>query len=190
MKNLHNLVMGAILFGGLSTIQMAAPVRAADCQCGLCADNCACCTLKVEKVDEKHTAWEVECKQVCIPKVVFPWQKRCNPCANNGACVRTVRKLKKTEYKCPTLEFTWTPKMIGGCGCCSGGNGCCGDSGCDSNCDSGSCLLGNADLQAPATPGMGSRVMQTAATEEMIGNEVPTVHVARPTGLKTLQLNR
>ncbi|WP_417748521.1 hypothetical protein [Rosistilla oblonga] len=194
MKNIHKLIIGAMLFGGLTTIQFTGTARAANCQCGLCADDCACCTLKVDKVDEKKTAWEVECKQVCIPKVVFPWQKRCNPCANNGACVRTVRVLKKKEYKCPKLEFTWTPKMIGGCGCCGGGNNCCDDGSCGS-CDNGGYLLGENDLQ-PAltpsipTPAIDNGVLQTAATDAMIERQVPTVHVARPVGLKSLQLNR
>lgn len=150
-----------------------------NCQCGLCVDDCACCCLKCDMGEEEKTCWQCECKQVCIPKVVFPWQKnRCNPCANNGACVRTVRVLKKKTIECPKREYKWEPKMIGGCGCC--GNGCCCDGNC---CDGGSCCDGGMLLGAtqfsgsPMLADQGTLAAPVPATD---ATEIATVHVAKP----------
>ena len=118
------------------------------CQCGLCTEQCNTCCLKCECKDDKKTGFDVECKTICIPKVVFPWQKKCNPCANNGACVRVVRVLKTKEVKGKKMAFEWTPAMIGGCGC----RGCdCCDSGC---CDSGACLASTNRPMANTSSGI------------------------------------
>lgn len=77
----------------------------------VCPQCNTCCELKVEKEDEDRYCWDVECEEICIPRVVFPWQKsRCNPCVHNGADVKTVRVLKKRDYTCPVCTYTWTPK--------------------------------------------------------------------------------
>jgi hypothetical protein len=94
----------------------------------------------------------VECKEICVPRVVFPWQnphakhhshhghgcRGCDSCAdgrcgganccdacrcNNGACVRTVKVLKKHKYTCPSCKYSWTPVK------CGDGGACC-DPGC------------------------------------------------------------
>jgi hypothetical protein len=121
----------------------------------------SCCNLKVDCVNEEKECFEIECEQICVPRVVFPWQKRraqrngsacgsctssCDACAksrdssgngcgacscvNNGARVKTVKKLKKKSYKCPTCEYEW--ELACGAGC---GEGCCADDCCDSGCD-------------------------------------------------------
>ncbi len=100
-----------------------------------------CCTLKVERVKEDKACYEVECVEICIPRVVFPWQKwkadrqshggcdscdgGCEACSsvNNGARVKTVKKLKKRSYKCPVCKYTWTPAGNSGCV----GGDCCDD---------------------------------------------------------------
>ncbi len=122
-----------------------------------------CCQLNAEPVDEEKSCWKVECKDICVPRVVFPWQNPhakkshgllghlhggcdsccssgCDSCCsdgccgtnccdacrcNNGACVKTVKVLKKHKYTCPSCEYSWTP--VGDC--CGNGGACC-DSGC------------------------------------------------------------
>ena len=75
--------------------------------CRQCPNCDYVCKLTVEKVDEEKTGFDVESKVVCIPRVVFPWQKKCNPCANNGARLRTVCALTTEKYKCPKCEYSW-----------------------------------------------------------------------------------
>lgn len=83
-----------------------------------------CCELKVEQGEKEKHCWNVECKTICIPRVVFPWQKSCcDPSVNNGAWTRKVRVLKKHTYTCPTCEYSWSPVDRGCCGvgCCHPG---------------------------------------------------------------------
>ena len=128
------------------------PLAAGDLQLGCihCPHCQACCTLKAEQVDEERSCWEVECEEICIPRVVFPWQKDCcNPCANNGAVVRKVKRLKSKTYSCPACEYTWEPSAshrrpcgCGACQHCQSGSGC-GDAACDVTC---------ADAALPVAP--------------------------------------
>ncbi len=81
---------------------------------GASAHQCNCpncdyvCKFNAETVDEDKECFDVESKVICIPRVVFPWQKKCNPCANNGAWTRTICVLKTEKYKCPKCEYTWS----------------------------------------------------------------------------------
>ncbi len=79
-----------------------------------CCNRCpACdhyCDFSVDVVDEKKECFEVESKVICIPRVVFPWQRNCNTVCNNGARTRRVCVLKTKEYKCPKCEYTWEAK--------------------------------------------------------------------------------
>lgn len=103
-----------------------------------CCDRCpACgyvCELKSEVVDAKRDCFEVESKVICIPRVVFPWQRSqvsrgcgqcdgggCGACSHNGARLRTVCVLKPDSYTCPECEYSWKAKKRGsscatGCG--------------------------------------------------------------------------
>ena len=112
----------------------------------------------MEKTDAKKHCWTVECKQICIPRIVLPWQKRHSlPCMGNGCCdtctgggccddgcrtvclshngarVRTVRVLKKHSYTCPQCKYTWTPRECCHAGAC--GDGCCTEDGCTGGID-------------------------------------------------------
>ncbi|TWU26474.1 hypothetical protein Pla52o_03270 [Novipirellula galeiformis] len=82
-------------------------------QTGVCTRCPACdhsCQFSVDVVDEKKTCFEVESKVICIPRVVFPWQKgNCDAVVrNNGARTRRVCVLKTKEYKCPRCEYSWS----------------------------------------------------------------------------------
>ena len=113
--------------------------------CRAICPNCdRCCTFNAECGKEEKECYEVECVEICIPRVVFPWQKQrscghggcdscdggCGKCSrvNNGARVKTVKKLKKKTYECPACKYEWTPARYG-CGNCHA-NGCNG-AGCD-----------------------------------------------------------
>lgn len=81
-------------------------------------------------VDETKKCFTVEEDVICIPRVVFPWQKTaCNPCPNNGSFIKKVKLLGTKKYKCPKCEYSWTPEKVPACGChggCSTGCGCGG----------------------------------------------------------------
>lgn len=127
--------------------------------CPQCSTSCKTCKLKVEEGEESKSCWKVECKEICVPRIVWPWQKTCcNPHANNGACVKTVKVLVKHSYKCPTCEYSWSPEDgCSGDGCCSDG-GCngCASAGCDgcaaASAWSGSWDAGEMPVEAPAQP--------------------------------------
>ncbi|WP_182867135.1 hypothetical protein [Stieleria mannarensis] len=120
------------------------------CSCCPVCDHV--CKLDAEVVDEEKTCFHVESKVICIPRVVFPWQKAkkaacascnacdglgCTNCVHNGARVRRICVLKPEKYTCPACKYTWTAekKPCGGCGTAGCGTGaCCGGHGCDSGC--------------------------------------------------------
>ncbi len=122
-------------------------------QTGCCRRCPACdhvCKLDAELVDEARTCFDVESKVVCIPRVVFPWQKRscqgpcdacdgtgCNQCNHNGARTRRVCVLKTDKYKCPKCEYTWSAEK----------NPCA--PGCDSSCDAGFASTRSQDAPSP-----------------------------------------
>jgi hypothetical protein len=107
------------------------------CPCKKCP-SCDC-SLEAKMVDVEKSCFEVETKTICIPRVVFPWQRKkacgscdscdgsgCNSCVNNGAKTRCIRVIKKKKYTCPECQYSWTPNT----------SGCC-DAGCDAACDDG-----------------------------------------------------
>lgn len=111
--------------------------------CGLCCPVCDhVCKLDAEQVDEDIPCFEVESKVICIPRVVFPWQKKkcsacdscdgrgCNNCVHNGARVRRICVLKTDKITCPKCKYSWSAEKRSA-GCDVGCDGCC-DGGCDS----------------------------------------------------------
>ena len=125
-----------LLVGGITAVPSQAGLRdhcigdQTGC-CKRCPSCNHCCNLDAEEVDEEKTCFEVESKEICIPRVVFPWQKKscrscdscsglgCNACVHNGAKVRRICVLKTKKYNCPKCKYTWTPEE-NGCdvGCC------------------------------------------------------------------------
>lgn len=99
-------------------------------RCGFLPDK-ACVTTGRPATEEK-SCWEVECTEVCIPAVRFPWECRkgdgCSDCVSTllPKCgrVRCVRKLKKGSYECDTCKYEHT--IVN---CCPGDcrNGRCRD---------------------------------------------------------------
>ena len=95
-----------------------------------CSACCPRCKLEVGTENVKRNFYEVVCKDICIPKVTFPWQKPCSDsckggCASGccecpvpckGARIRTVKVLKKYQYECERCKYKWTPEYP--CSCC------------------------------------------------------------------------
>lgn len=147
---LHGLLAATVVAAAAAGLE-SSPAGAAFPFKGACLDQTGCsiccpvcdhvCKLKAEKVDEEIPCFEVESKVICIPRVVFPWQKKhclscdscdgqgCTDCVHNGARVRRICVLKSDKYKCPKCEYSWSAEPS--CGGCDGGcDGCC-ESGCD-----------------------------------------------------------
>lgn len=85
--------------------------------CGTCCPSChSYCQLTVTPDVEEKSCWEIECEEICIPAIRFPWEKCCEP---KCGTVITVKKLKKVTYECPTCKYEWTP-VCSSCGNCCG----------------------------------------------------------------------
>ena len=119
MINIYRMVTLAVLTLAVAHLQPPRPALAQSACCNTCPRCNTCCQLEAEKVDVEKKCWKVELQQICIPRVVFPWQKSCrNPCANNGAYVKTIKVLKSHTYTCPACEYSWTPVKDNCAPCC------------------------------------------------------------------------
>ena len=78
------------------------------------------CRLELKDAKEEKHGWNVQVQEICVPRVVFPWQKSfVDPSVNNGAWIKTVHVLKKHSFECPTCQYAWTRVKT-----CSGGAAC------------------------------------------------------------------
>lgn len=111
-----------VLLWCIAWVVLGSPVVAGLPFCKTCpqCDNKVCVPVP-ETVKEKKHCWTVECKDICIPHVKWPWQSCCDPpkCGK----VRTVKVLKKIEYECESCGYKWDIKTVGcscqGAGCAS-----------------------------------------------------------------------
>ncbi|MCO8121154.1 hypothetical protein NHH03_05350 [Stieleria sp. TO1_6] len=180
--------------------------------------GCACCPvcdhvckLDAKKVDEEKVCFDVESKVICIPRVVFPWQKTrkaacascdscagkgCTACVHNGARVRKVCVLKTDKYTCPVCTYTWSAEKKDGCGGgnCSGGPACDGGCVCDLGCDVGYGVANTPAANVP-TSNVASRVAlpvtqrttddaMTADDYYRLGSDPPATPVMPPTPIR------
>jgi len=87
---------------------------------GSCESRCPTCDkicrAEVVPTKEKKTTWDVECEDICIPAITFPWQKCCQPRCGK---VITVNRLKKIEYECESCGCKWSIESLP----CDCGNG-------------------------------------------------------------------
>jgi hypothetical protein len=80
------------------------------------SQGCKTCRLHVETLKVKKHCFNVECKEICIPPVRFPWQKYCElKCGK----IKTIRILKKQEYTCEKCAYKWIVDCQ--CGSCTSG---------------------------------------------------------------------
>lgn len=76
--------------------------------------GCKTCVPTPETKKVKKHCWEVDCKDVCIPKFKWPWE----PCCSEPRCgrVRSVKVLIKKEYECEECGYKWTVQCVDDCG--------------------------------------------------------------------------
>ena len=67
--------------------------------------GCGSCKSEAKLEKDKKTTFTVECKEICIPPVQFPWSK-CKP-AKCGY-VKAVRVLKKGSKPVEKCTYEWT----------------------------------------------------------------------------------
>jgi len=119
------IVAAAVIATGSMAFAGDTPFDKAHCGGRLivrCPNCCHDCVFSADKEKVTKSCYDVECKDICIPRIVFPWQKgRCtcgkgdkdgkDACClvHNGAKTKSVRVLKKYEYECPECKHKWTP---------------------------------------------------------------------------------
>ena len=96
----------ATTVGVAPAVGRAGECPAADCQFGVCFECGRFCRLTTEPTTEKETCYDVECTEVCIPAVRFPWQSCCTPRCGR---VRLVQRLKTESRKKPACHYEWQP---------------------------------------------------------------------------------
>jgi len=108
------LLAAFCLLGAAPLLAYAGPGHHHDAcpECGT-----AVCLPSIGVVKEKHHRWEVECKQICVPHIRWPWQ----PCCELPKCghVKNVKVLKRIEYECEKCGCKWDVKCDG---CCPDGS--------------------------------------------------------------------
>lgn len=67
-----------------------------------CAEKACCPKAEIQK--EEKSCWKVEGKEVCIPRVRFPWSKCPTPRCGK---VRTVHVLKNEKYEVEKCSYKW-----------------------------------------------------------------------------------
>jgi hypothetical protein len=98
------MVLFLALVIGLSAVMSAASggsIQGKHCpQC----DHSVCHAVPETTKQEKH-CWQVECKEICIPAIKWPW----SPCCEPPRCgkVKMVKVLKKVEYECERCGYRW-----------------------------------------------------------------------------------
>ena len=87
----------------------AGTVRAEHGDCDRCDNDCCedekiCCPQTVTKT-VRESCFEVECKEICIPRFRFPWSKECE---SRCGRVRTIKVLKRRHYTFEKCVCRWT----------------------------------------------------------------------------------
>jgi hypothetical protein len=150
MRTIYGVIAAVLMLAAVAAVQAADGNKGCSGCCSVRCPQCNyVCKFSAEKEDVPHTCYSVKCEPICIPRVVFPWQKRaccdgscgCGGCCdtggcdgrcgtpgccmvNNGACLKMVKVLTKFEYTCPECSYKWTPVSKGCGGTCDGCDGC------------------------------------------------------------------
>ena len=119
------LAITVFLAGGQSTF-------ATNCDSCSAGNDKVCVSKSVETTKKTH-CFEVETKEVCIPKFRLPWKKCCQSTCGR---VRTIKVLKKISQESKSCGCEW--EIISGSSCD------------DSSCDAGGDDTAPEDL--PAAP--------------------------------------
>lgn len=87
-----------------------------------CCDVPKTCYGEPEVKKEKKHGWDVECKDICIPRFRFPWESCCEPRCGR---VRTVHVLKKKDA-CEVEKCYYKWHIVPACESCRPTGSCCG----------------------------------------------------------------
>ena len=90
------LVALGLTASGLLVLALANTAFASEFGCPCCQSCGGACVLKAEQVEEDETCYDVECKEVCIPAVRFPWDSYRTPKCGR---VRVIARLKEDTRK-------------------------------------------------------------------------------------------
>ena len=133
-------IRGLIMFGIVLLYGVEVFANDGCCNCPECGTKV--CVAKPVTKTEKKTVFSVEKKDVCIPKVRFPWQVKRNNACGNGSCdsscdgagngcgagcapmcgrVRTIKVLKKKSIECKKCGYEWEIKTVESVPCDSHG---------------------------------------------------------------------
>lgn len=137
----------------LTSVALMQPALAGHDGCRLCCPGCGekvCRTYsKMEKVSK--SCFELECEEVCIPRVRMPWHRCCEVLPGK---VRTVVRLKEREYECEKCGYEWHIECANGCGRCYG---ICGSTGCATTPCATTCApTGDIASPPPVEPTLGA----------------------------------
>ena len=97
------VLASAICFAGMASAPLLVPMANADESRRTFVSFLSSCTgcclgeLKVQKEEVEKHCWDTEKKQICVPRIVFPWQRsHCTKRAETGA-LRSVRDAPKMQ---------------------------------------------------------------------------------------------
>jgi hypothetical protein len=101
-RNLSNVAIGLAV---TLCVALGTALAYAGGHCNSCPDcGNKVCVPSVDKKKEKKHCWDVDCKDICIPKARWPWECCCEPqCAR----VKTIKVLKRVEYECDKCGTKW-----------------------------------------------------------------------------------
>jgi hypothetical protein len=109
-RSIPALLAALVLGHAVMALARAGGIQGHGCpECG-----CAVCHPVQVPVKEKQHCWEVECKQICIPAVRWPWEKCCEPRCGK---VKTVKVLKRVDYECTKCGYKWEIQAVDCCPC-------------------------------------------------------------------------
>lgn len=88
----------------LAVVMLSGVAAADQFGCPTCRSCGGACVLQAKPVVEKETCYEVECKDVCIPAVRFPWDSCREPKCGR---VRRIAVLKKESRETKSCKYEW-----------------------------------------------------------------------------------
>jgi hypothetical protein len=90
----------------VAVLMVAAPPASPGLPCKHCpcCDHAVCLPVPETTTETKH-GWQVECKELCIPAIQWPWLHAC--ALPRCGRVKTVKVLKKVEYECERCGYKW-----------------------------------------------------------------------------------
>lgn len=119
MSVLRYLLALAFVAGTVGAVKAEPKYNYCDDECVDCSNYT--CKTTAKCVPNKKECFEVECKQICVPAIRFPWQKACDPVGcgfvvNHKVLKKSEKECgQKMEYKHEVVEVPCAPACATGC---------------------------------------------------------------------------